>query len=143
MSFDNPTVYGRLQGRSFRLLKYLDLSGLRYRLEEVELDNAPRYCGLSYVWHDPEAENSIRPTIEVNGLEVEIQPNLYNALSHIGRRCSRQYGRIWVDFLCINQSDLDERSTQVRLMRDIFETAQVTIAWLGLLEPNQLHLTCA
>lgn len=37
----------------------------------------------------------------------------------------------WVDMLCINQASLPDRTTQVSLMRDIFQTATPTAAWLG------------
>lgn len=37
----------------------------------------------------------------------------------------------WVDAICINQSDLDERSRQVRIMPDIYSKAAGVIVWLG------------
>ncbi|KAF4630645.1 hypothetical protein G7Y89_g7497 [Cudoniella acicularis] len=38
---------------------------------------------------------------------------------------------LWVDQLCINQSDNEERSWQVSIMRLIYERASVVIGWLG------------
>ncbi|KAF4632852.1 hypothetical protein G7Y89_g5278 [Cudoniella acicularis] len=38
---------------------------------------------------------------------------------------------IWIDQICINQSDLNERSAQVQLMGQIYTQAQKTIIWLG------------
>ncbi|KAK2730428.1 ankyrin and het domain-containing protein [Colletotrichum kahawae] len=38
---------------------------------------------------------------------------------------------LWIDALCINQADLDERASQVRLMRSIFRGAKRVLAWLG------------
>lgn len=38
---------------------------------------------------------------------------------------------IWIDALCINQEDLDEKSHQVSLMRHIFARAEKVIVWLG------------
>jgi hypothetical protein len=38
---------------------------------------------------------------------------------------------IWIDFVCINHDDLDERNQQVKLMRDIYATANRVIVWLG------------
>ncbi|KAI1329862.1 heterokaryon incompatibility protein-domain-containing protein [Xylariaceae sp. FL0255] len=37
----------------------------------------------------------------------------------------------WVDALCINQDDLDERADQVKLMRNIYQKASTTKIWLG------------
>lgn len=38
----------------------------------------------------------------------------------------------WIDALCINQADLDERSSQVRIMPDIYTKASCVIVWLGM-----------
>lgn len=37
----------------------------------------------------------------------------------------------WIDMLCINQNDTDERSRQVAMMREIFGYAELVVAWLG------------
>jgi hypothetical protein len=39
--------------------------------------------------------------------------------------------KIWIDAICINQSSLDERSAQVRLMAEIYRAARTVIVWLG------------
>lgn len=38
---------------------------------------------------------------------------------------------LWVDSICVNQSDLNERSQQVGRMSDIYSRAMKTIVWLG------------
>jgi len=43
----------------------------------------------------------------------------------------------WIDFICINQSDLVERGHQVNMMKDIYGTfSYYTIAWFG--EPEHI-----
>ena len=53
----------------------------------------------------------------------------------LGGREAPQSGRpgasSWSVALCINQADVDERSQQVRLMRDIFQGANRVTAWLS------------
>lgn len=39
--------------------------------------------------------------------------------------------RIWIDAICINQDDVDEKSAQVSLMDVIYSRASFVIAWLG------------
>ena len=39
--------------------------------------------------------------------------------------------RLWVDALCINQSDLEERAQQVLLMREMYAKAGYTLILLG------------
>ena len=41
---------------------------------------------------------------------------------------------MWADAVCINQSDLDERSSQVSIMGDIYKNAQKCQVWLGTVE---------
>lgn len=43
--------------------------------------------------------------------------------------------RLWVDALCVNQSDEIERAQQVLRMRSIYTTASKVIIWLGPAEP--------
>lgn len=38
---------------------------------------------------------------------------------------------IWIDQLCINQSDIQERADQVAIMDQIFSKAERTLVWLG------------
>jgi hypothetical protein len=43
---------------------------------------------------------------------------------------------VWADGVCINQKNVHERNRQVRLMGDIYSTAQHTIIFLGLSSPQ-------
>lgn len=45
---------------------------------------------------------------------------------------------IWIDAICIDQGDPNERAQQVRLMKDIFSRASLTLVWLG--EPDEPSL---
>ncbi len=38
---------------------------------------------------------------------------------------------LWIDAICINQDDLDERSKQILLMRPIYERASKVLCWIG------------
>jgi len=38
---------------------------------------------------------------------------------------------LWVDAVCINQEDMDERAAQVKLMAEIYASAAPVYAWLG------------
>jgi hypothetical protein len=40
-------------------------------------------------------------------------------------------GYWWIDALSINQADIEERSEQVKLMSDIYQTATGVFVWLG------------
>ena len=53
--------------------------------------------------------------------------NLFNFLVQIG-----EHDSMWIDALCINQFDLDERGAQVRIMGDIYRYTSRVLVWLGL-----------
>ena len=47
-----------------------------------------------------------------------------------------EHGYVWIDAICINQSDQVEKSTQVAIMSDIYRAASSVVAWLG---PERSH----
>ena len=86
------------------------------------------YAALSYVWgqaHDTEA-------IVLNGNKLRVQRNLEHALRALSSRAefSGKY-LLWVDAICINQADAQERSQQIKRMRAIYGNARSVIGWLG------------
>jgi hypothetical protein len=74
-------------------------------------------------------QNEPDATILCNGVDVEISANLFDALRQL--RNVQIPVVIWVDFLCINQQDVMERSLQVAMMREIYEKSREVIIWLG------------
>jgi hypothetical protein len=83
------------------------------------------YEALSYVWGD---ENDRFP-IKVEGCSVSITKNLYSALKYL--RLENQIRILWIDALCINQSDIREREQQVAFMGLIYSRASLVVVWLG------------
>src|SRR5215469_9804790 len=97
-------------------------------LEAQELTGKP-YEALSYVWGDPAPANSIKCLDNSHEGIVGITANLAKAL--IAFRLVDRPRRIWIDALCINQEDLTERESQIRLMGKVFNDAQRVLCWLG------------
>ncbi|KAF5632727.1 hypothetical protein F52700_6264 [Fusarium sp. NRRL 52700] len=94
-------------------------------------DARKQYLALSYCAGDPADTNEIM----VNGVTCNIFANLHHALVLARRTWIRSSGqgplRVWVDQLCINQHDLRERSHQVGFMREIYQSAERTLACLS------------
>lgn len=87
-----------------------------------------RYVALSYVWGTP----ADKKPILVNGIEMQITQNLHTALTELRKSTWVQRRvNLWIDALCINQDDLDERAQQVKLMRDIYAMAWQVVVSLG------------
>ncbi|KAF9467034.1 heterokaryon incompatibility protein-domain-containing protein [Collybia nuda] len=88
-------------------------------------NSKPIYTALSYVWGD---STHTRPII-VDDTMVQITTNLETALQHLQYDIGNM--PVWVYFICINQADIEEKSRQVQMMREIYENATRTIIWLG------------
>ncbi|KAL2061852.1 hypothetical protein VTL71DRAFT_7230 [Oculimacula yallundae] len=88
------------------------------------------YNALSYTWGDA----NVKTPITLNGEIFFVTPNLDAALRNIRCSTAGERGRqlpLWVDAICINQNDVEERDDQVRRMKDIYESAEWVIIWLG------------
>lgn len=67
--------------------------------------------------------------ILLHGHEIQITTNLYAALHQLAS--DRSLGRLWVDAICIDQTDDEEKNWQVVTMGSIYKGAHLTVAWLG------------
>jgi len=123
-------LYQRLDFERFQLRR-LSLSPgdfhdpIRGALETVSLGNCPKYDALSYVWG-----KDMAPTpIILGGTEITITENLETALRHLRHGQTSRW--LWVDAVCIDQSDVVERAEQVKLMNRIYRSASTVLIWLG------------
>ncbi|KAM7219520.1 Heterokaryon incompatibility protein (HET) domain containing protein [Rhypophila decipiens] len=98
-------------------------------LSHTRLSDNPTYDALSYVWGTPGEDPSSFPD------STNCHPPI-----HAPRKCfsrhpaspPRQKQRaIWIDAVCINQSDAIEKDTQLPLMWQIYEQANLVVIWLG------------
>ncbi|KAB8215065.1 heterokaryon incompatibility protein-domain-containing protein [Aspergillus novoparasiticus] len=123
--------------RLLRLMPHQDKHApIQCRLFDYPLHNSAigthRYEALSYVWGSPEKPYSI--LLDTDCLSVTT--NLYAALLHLRDRFIERV--IWIDAICINQNDLDERSSQVQFMAEIFAKASCVTVWLEV-EATSIH----
>lgn len=94
-------------------------------MTEALFQDKPKYEALSYMWGDSPTRNSII----INGNEFKVKQNLYDALQYLRKR---KAGTLyWIDALCINQDDAEERNRQVRIMHHIYTRATTVVVWLG------------
>ncbi|CAI6092745.1 unnamed protein product [Clonostachys chloroleuca] len=95
-----------------------------YSLRHENISNPPSYKALSYAWGDPTANHGIK----VNGGTFAINSNLKTALKYLDFEDEEA---IWIDAICINQNDDQERSRQIAAMSHIYRGASEVIAWIG------------
>ena len=111
--------------RLIHLLPGSRKSSIECLIEHANLESKPQYEALSYMWGVPEGELPIK----INNSTVRIRPNLKSALYHL--RKTHRERVIWIDALCINQKDTNERNRQVNQMARIYSMASRVVLWLG------------
>jgi hypothetical protein len=85
----------------------------------------PKYEALSYTWGD----ETPTETIYLHGHEFQAFENTAVALRRL--RSKSTESTLWIDAVCINQMDLQEREEQVSLIDKIYKHAEQVIIWLG------------
>ncbi|KAI1419765.1 heterokaryon incompatibility protein-domain-containing protein [Xylaria sp. FL1777] len=125
-------------GTEIRIIKLLPSkfnAPIECELEHIVLEPGADYEAVSYCWGNA----SITKPILLDGKPYPITLNLLDGLRYLRREESSR--RLWVDSLCINQTDLTERSREILKMRDIYKLARSVLIWLGDCHPfTRLHV---
>lgn len=121
--------YMQLGGDQIRLLalrqgRYQD-DFIECELYSWEIDNTPSYEALSYVWGNQQSTR----VISLQGSAFRVGENLYNALRRLRQRRTNRI--LWVDAICINQNDAEEKTKQVLQMSHIYANAESVVIYLG------------
>lgn len=114
---------------AFRLLRLSkgDSFDIECELFQAYLDDESiiTYDALSYAWGSTKQYD----IITVNGRRLGATRNLYLALQKLRLRDEDRI--LWVDAICIDQSDKKEQGHQVRQMGKIYSKAHQVLIWLG------------
>ena len=100
-------------------------SPLRGAILHTHFDDGPSYECLSYTWGSTLASHGIW----LDGQKIRIGANVETALRAL--RPAHGSRTLWVDTICINQTDPQERGQQVNIMYGIFAGASKVCAYLG------------
>lgn len=90
-----------------------------------DLSRRISYEALSYTWGD----SAFTRPICVNNHDFSITGSLSEALMHLWKSDTGRY--LWVDAICIDQSNVEEKSIQVANMFSIYSKASCVVIWLG------------
>ncbi|KAK4216844.1 heterokaryon incompatibility protein-domain-containing protein [Rhypophila decipiens] len=111
-------------------------SPVEITLRHASRRDRPEYCALSYTWGapfgglPPEWDSpAVTRLIKVNGKNFHVRLNLDAAL----RRLIKDGVKlpIWIDAICIDQSNIPEKNAQVQAMWGVYFQAMETFAWIG------------
>ncbi|RYC57312.1 hypothetical protein CHU98_g8895 [Xylaria longipes] len=97
-------------------------------------ENVP-YQTLSYVWGAMQGNR----TITVEGTVAELTDNLFDALTCIRHETEPRH--LWVDALCINQQDNEEKMAQVNMMHRIYSRCVQCNMWMGNIDAAAIGTT--
>jgi hypothetical protein len=123
--------------RRIRLLQLLPGSGS----DDIQCDivnytiNIERpfgmYEALSYCWGDPGNPRRIQVKNQGDAAfrYLDVTANLFEGLKRL--RDPDMPRMMWIDAICICQSDLEERGQQVGFMATIYAMASQVVVWLG------------
>ena len=95
-------------------------------LEAYAISTAPSWSAISYTWGHAESLSAIF----VNGKKLMVRQNCLYALKQLRTR-NEGMGYIWLDAICINQEDIAEKSSQVAMMGDIYESVDCVLCRIG------------
>ncbi|KAK4574470.1 hypothetical protein LTR86_001311 [Recurvomyces mirabilis] len=101
--------------------------GLGIALEHRNVE----YNALSYAWG---GDHLPLQDIICNEARVQVRQNLADALQELRDNAKAIY--LWVDALCINQDNPEEKAAQIRNMKLIYGLANTVVVWLGLPQDN-------
>ena len=126
-----PNAYLPLSDpRNIRLVTILpcleSYKPIECRVNETNLSLNPHYEALSYVWGSPKSPRRIL----LNDRDFLVTQNLEAALRQL-RPHDGDPRTIWIDAICIDQRNDEERDEQVGRIDSIYRSAAGVIAWLG------------
>ncbi|KAH7069275.1 heterokaryon incompatibility protein-domain-containing protein [Paraphoma chrysanthemicola] len=133
MSVRAPQIYKYDPLNSRRSIRILELlpgalyAPLLCQLTDYDSAAHTHYEALSYVWGEAIFSKCMYE-VPTNTI-IPITENLSHALRNLRYRTSIRY--LWIDAVCINQKDVEEKGHQVQRMGQIYAEARRVIVWLG------------
>ncbi|RFU26826.1 hypothetical protein B7463_g9508, partial [Scytalidium lignicola] len=108
-------------------------SPLRINFYDTSLDADVQYLAVSYTWATEKGDCSLSRSVECGSSDqyIKITQNCDAGLRRIRAQSGSQGNILWVDAICINQNNIEEKNIQVPLMRQIFLKAQKVALWIG------------
>ncbi|KAF2427856.1 HET-domain-containing protein, partial [Tothia fuscella] len=111
--------------RLLSVLPFVESGRFMYEMQTFGLDQAPPFESVSYVWGDDKRNYDLAFS---DSSVLKITQSLFVALSILSQHC--RTGHLWIDQLCIDQSNVQERNHQVKSMGSIYKQAEKVLVFL-------------
>lgn len=115
----------RSQIRLIRILSFQSM--LELEVSSFDLDRLPEFHALSYTWGPEQPSHSI----QLNGQQFVIRENLYSFFRTLFPSFLSNEHFLWIDQICIDQTSIPERNSQVAMMGEIYGRAGRVVTWLN------------
>jgi hypothetical protein len=93
----------------------------------ASVDVEVEYDAFSYMWGNAEPVDRVI----VDGATIPVAWNLARALEYLRDQQGSGPRRIWIDAICINQNDVNERGHQVAMMQSVYGKADCVRIWIN------------
>ena len=104
----------------------LESPDLRLQTERQHIDSEAHFDAISYVWGSASAS----ARVICNDAKLEVTPTALEMLKYLPFHRPHPSRLIWIDAICINQRDAQEKAEQIPLMSRIYSRAKSVVIWL-------------
>jgi hypothetical protein len=124
----SPYQYRRLNytlGQEIRLIELLPgipSDNIRCNIIHVNLDDDPKFEAVSYTWATEDGDDTLsRHIYAPGGTTIRVTVNCLSTLRQLRKVSNPRL--LWIDAVCIDQTNPSERNHQVRMMTQIYSNA--------------------
>jgi Heterokaryon incompatibility protein (HET) len=134
-SFDSNAYQKIPLNRTAFSIRLIKLHPARTKEGDIVLELATNengqlaYESISWCWGKGDLTSPIRVRFDDGDKCLKVSTNLESALRHL--RLTDKFRVLWIDAICIDQSDSSEKSRQVPMMSEIYGKAKSVCVWLG------------
>ncbi|KAL2163257.1 hypothetical protein VTH06DRAFT_5313 [Thermothelomyces fergusii] len=104
-------------------------SNLLAGLESHPLESPPPYIAISYCWDPVSTQKGMVLDLQGFSISETVLEVLYKLQAW--QQATESNELIWIDQVCINQNDYDEKLDQMYRMGEIYYKAEKVFVWLG------------
>lgn len=85
------------------------------------------YDAISYFWGEPDFKHRMR--CREQGTHLKITSRVDNMLRYLRKATAPRF--LWIDAICLNQANREEKGIQIQKMGEIYTQARKVRVWLG------------
>jgi hypothetical protein len=129
----DPYRYKPIQSDEVRLCRFVkETDHIWAKLVTFSISQLPLYQTLSYGCSEDRREDCMNWHIKVDGRGLSVLGSLQPFFKALRDKDLLLDGTWWwIDSICINQADEEERNQQVKLMRRLYSDCSACVIWLG------------